>query len=177
MRKSSWVLLGAAALAGGLYEAAFVSAAPFPFYYIRPVLPLCVMLFMLNRRPAAYLTAALAGIVLDLLLAAGDGWIMVRWLLVLLVVDTLSESVTTNRSLYSALALVVLARVLDRLVWQVTSWLSFYVIRQHVPVESWRSLIGVLVVDAIITALVFVSVTFFTKRFVISINPRKERYE
>ncbi|MDD5438413.1 MAG: hypothetical protein PHC70_04710 [Patescibacteria group bacterium] len=177
MRKSSWALLGVAALAGGLYEAAFVPAAPFPFYYIRPVLPICVMLFMLNRRSAAYATAVLSGLVLDLLSAAGDGWIIVRWLLVLLVVDALSESVTTNRSLYSALALVVLARVLDRVLWQTTSWLSFYVIKQPVPVESWKSLVGVLIVDAIITTLVFVSVTFFTKRFVISVNPRRERYE
>lgn len=177
MRKSSWVLLGAAALAGGIYEATFLGSAPFPFYYIRPVLPLCVMLFMLNRRSAAYVTAFLAGSVIDLLSATASGWVIGRWLIVLLVVDVLSERVTTNRSLYAAMALVVMARVLDRVLWQLLSWVSFYIIRQPIPIDSWRSLVGILMVDMLITILVFVSVTFFTRRFVISVNPRKERYE
>jgi cell shape-determining protein MreD len=177
MRKSSWALLGVSAIAGGLYEAAFLPSAPFPFEYIRPVLPFCVMLFMLNRRPAAYVTAFLAGMTIDLLAAAGNGWVIIRWLIVLFVVDSLSERVTTNRSLYAALALVIMARLLDRALWQVIAWLSYYIVKQPIPVESWSNLLGILVVDAFITALIFVSITFFTKRFVISINPRKERYE
>lgn len=177
MRKSSWALLGFSALAGGVYESAFLGSAPFPFYYIHPVLPICVMLFMLNRRPAAYVTAYLAGCVIDLMSATSTGWVIGRWLIILLIVDVLSERVTTNRSLYAAVALVVLARVLDRVLWQLSAWANFYVIRQSVPIDRWESLIGVLLIDVMIACIVFMSVTFFTKRFVISIDPRKERYE
>lgn len=177
MRKSSWALLGVAALAAGVYESAFVSSAPWPVYFFRPVLPACVMLFLLNRRTAAYVTAALAGGVISLLSAAPSGWILGRWMIVLLIIDVLSERVATNRSLYAALALVVVARVFDRLLWQIFSWFSLVILHQASPIESWAHLLWVTSVDMLLAALVFIAITLFTKRFVIAINPRKERYE
>ncbi|MDD2785762.1 MAG: hypothetical protein PHS79_02595 [Patescibacteria group bacterium] len=177
MRKSSWALLCVAAVIGGLYESSFLGSAPDMLDYIKPILPVCVMLFMLNRKSGAYIVAVLSGVVIDMLSPLPGGWTMMRWLVVLLFVDLLSEKITTNRSLYSAVALAVSARILDRVISQLMSWIYPILSGQPLAFEPWARLPGVLIADALIVALIFVSVTIFTKRFVIAVEARRERYE
>ena len=177
MRKSSWVLLGVATLATGIYESAFLGSAPFPFYLLHPILPACVLLLMLNKRLPAYLAVGVAGTLVDLLSAAPAGWVTIRWLCVLLVVDLLSESVATNRSLYAAMALVGSARLLDRVLGQIISWFALIFLHQTIILGSWTAWLGSAIVDQACTAMVFILITLFTKRFVIAINPRQVRYE
>jgi len=145
--------------------------------YIKPILPVCVMLFMLNRKPGAYIVAVLSGVVIDMLSPLQSGWTMMRWFVVLLIVDLLSEKITTNRSLYSAVALALAARVMDRIISQIMSWVYPILSGQTLAFEPWHRLPGVLISDALIVALIFVGVTIFTKRFVIAVEARKERYE
>lgn len=177
MRKSSWVILSAAAVLGGIYESSFLGSAPDILGYVKPILPVCVMLFLLNRKPGAYVAAVLSGVVIGSLSPLPSGWIMMRWLMVLLVIDALSEKVATNRSLYSAIALALTARLLDRILCQLLEWVYPILSGRNFAFEPWHRLPGILISDALIVALIFVGVTIFTKRFVIAVEPRKERYE
>lgn len=177
MRKSSWALVCAAALAEGIYESSFIGSAPGIFSYFRPMLPISVMLFLLNRRPAAYAAAIISGLAIDLLSASGAGWHLARYLLVMLAVDVIAVRITTNRSLYSAMALVVLARLTDRIIWQFLTWAYLFLSRQALKAVEWSSLPLTLGFDMLVAAIIFIGVTVFTKRFVISVAARKERYE
>ncbi|HPN14924.1 MAG TPA: hypothetical protein PLF71_02305 [bacterium] len=177
MRRSSWVIVIISAILAGVYESGFIGSAPSVFAYIRPVVPVGVLFLLLNKRPAAYTLAVIAGLIIDLMSATSAGFVTGRWLLVFLLVDLLASRVTTNRSLYASMALVAAARLLDRTLWQLLSWFGTYVLNGAYYLEPWSRLLGVFVFDIIFTTLVFVSITLFTKRFVISVNAYKGRYE
>jgi len=177
MRKSSWAILAAASVAAGIYESAFLGSAPFPFYYLHPVLPCCVLFFLLNRRLAAYATAGLSGAVIDLMSAGSPGLVTVRWLCVMLMIDLLAEGVATNRSLYASMLLVGAARLADRVLWLMVTWSLHFLFRLDLAMESWTRFLGILGVDLALTALFFVAISLFTKRFVISVSQRHTRYE
>jgi len=177
MRRSSWAILGAASVAAGIYESAFLGSAPFPFCYLHPVLPCCVLFFLLNRRAAAYATAGLSGAVMDLMSAGPPGLVTVRWLCIMLMIDLLAEGVATNRSLYASMLLVGAARLADRVLWLMAAWSLHFLFRLDPVLESWARFLGILSVDLILTATFFVLISLFTKRFVISVSPRRTRYE
>lgn len=177
MRRSSWVIVILSAVLAGIYESGFIGSAPPIFVYIRPVVPICVLFLLLDKRPAAYAMAVISGFIIDLMSATSAGFVTGRWLLALLIVDLLASRVTTNRSLYASMALVVVARLLDRILWQILSWFGTYVLNGVYYLEPWYRLLGVFVFDVIFTTLVFISITLFTKRFVISVNAYKGRYE
>lgn len=177
MRKSSWAIVILSSVVAGIYESGFIGSAPPVFAFIRPIIPICVLFFLLNKRPAAYAMGAISGFIIDLMSATSAGFVTGRWLVSLLLVDLLASKVTTNRSLYASIALVVIARLLDRTLWQLLAWFGTYVLNGTYYLEPWSRLLGVFVFDMLFTTLVFVSITLFTKRFVISVNAYKGRYE
>ncbi len=178
MRPSSWALVCGTALAYGIYESAFAASVPAPFNYFKPLPAILVLMIMLNRYSAAYLTAALAGMAADLTAAGPSGNLFVRWLLMVCVIDFFSENLVTNRSLFGAVMLVSAATVAD----------GFMVVFGGLVLErllhvSWYSgditaWIMSYVLDLVFVSISFVGLTMFTRRFLVTVSAaRPAKYE
>jgi len=163
-------------MAGGLYEAAFVGTAPFPVSAIKPVFPACIIFILLNRHKAAYVTMAIGGTIVSLLSPVDTGFLLARWLIVLVCVDAIAERVMTNRSLYAALILVAFARILDSLLIDAVSFMGHYLLERNIYGLPWSMIAETLVADAAIVGLVFVVITLFTRRFLVSVKTADNRY-
>lgn len=178
MRPSSWVLLCGAALGYGIYESSFASAAPAPLSYIRPLPAFLVLLVLLNRQKAAYVAAGLAGMTADLLAAGPPGYVFVRWLLAVCVIDALSETVVTNRSLFAAAILVTAARLSDGILILMGMVFFDWVLRMPWDAGSLTAWLGSYFFDLVAVTAMFVVLTMFTRRFLVTVNAaRPTTYE
>jgi len=163
-------------MVGGLYEGAFIGTAPFPLSVVRPVFPACIILILLNRHRAAYVTMAIAGATVDLLSPVDTGFLLARWLVALVCVDAIAETVMTNRSLYAALILVAVARILDSILVGGTAFVGRYLFERNIMGLPWYMTAETLVADAVIAGLVFVAIALFTRRFLVAVKAGDNRY-
>jgi len=177
MRISSWIMVGAAGVVCGLYETSFAGSAPWPWMFVRLILPVAVMLLLLNRQSVAYVFLALSGITVDLISATNSDFAILRFMLVILIIDTLSELVTTNRSLYAAMILIAAARLINYFLLYLIYYLGGLLSISGLTYESFFQMIYALAFDLIITALLFIGFTLFTRRFLIPIPPVINRYD
>ena len=177
MRLSSWFLVGGSALAAGLIESSFAGSAPFPLSYIRPLLPVVVLLILLNRPQAGFVAAGIAGVISDLLKTDSSAFAVARWLFIAFIADYIAEKVMTNRSLQAAWILTLVARFMDFLLLVFAYWISPIVLRRSIYIESWKDYLFISLFDLIIVTLLFVGFTIFTKRFLVSVPLTKNRYE
>jgi len=125
---------------------------------------------MLNRPNGAYVAAALAGSAVDLLTAGPGSLAAVRWLLAVTAVDALSETVLTNRSLFSAVVLVTVCRGVDVAAASVVSLVGEFILKRSgmsLGIGAW---LGAYVFDLVFTCLLFLAFTVFTRRFLVTVS-------
>ena len=170
MRFSSWALLVGAAGAGALYESIFLGSAPFPLAVIKPIFTIVVILLILNRSNAAYVVAGVAGVLVDIKSPLPTGFAGVRWLLVVICLDAILERTMTNRSLYSAVLLVLCARCLDRILLTIISWFSGAFLNAPIAMDTWKTFFLTVGSDMVITALCFLGIFLFTRRFMTTVS-------
>lgn len=176
MRTSSWIGLGLAAVTAGFYESSLLSSAPFPLNIIKPIFPACIMMMLLNRPTAAYVGVAIAGLIADLLAPVPLGFAAARWLIVLVCADAISERVMTNRSMYAAAILVASARLLDAVLAEAGAFVSKHILERTVAAVAWPMLWQTVAADILMTGMVFLGVTVFTRRFLVSVRSDGSRY-
>ena len=176
MRISSYVAVTGAALVLGYYEGSMLGSLPGYFIFFRPILPVLVLFFLLNRPQAAYIVAGTAGLVVDLMAAMPSGFITARWLLIALIIDFVQEYAITNRSLYGAWILVFGARIFETLFILITFVLSSYVLGRLFIMEPIGLQVIIGLTDLLIITILFLSVSLLTKRFLTFVPFEKGRY-
>lgn len=169
MRASSWAMLVAGSVAGGVLESTLLAALPLPLNLFKPVIPCLVMLVLLNRPKPALVSACIAGVCMDLLSATSAGFASARLLLILIIVDYLAERVATNRSLFSAIALAFLAGILNWLFFSISAAIG-RAFETQIFMEPWSYYLGSAILGSVMSAILFLVFTLFTKRFLISIK-------
>ncbi len=176
MRTSSYIAITGVALALGYYEGSMLGSLPGYFIFFRPVLPFLILCFLLKRPQAAYLTAGVSGAVVDLITSTPSGFIMARWLLIAFLIDVVQEYIITNRSLYGAWMLVVIARAFEGLLLLITFAISNYILGRLFITEPVALQILIICTDLIIISVLFLSTSLLTKRFLTFIPFEKGRY-
>jgi len=176
MRISSYAAVSVAALAAGLYEGSMVGSMPAVFAYIHPVLPVLIMFFLVKRPQAAYLTAGIAGLTVDLISAMPTGFTMARWLIAAFCIDLVSEHVITNRSLYGSWALVLIARLSEIALLGLTYVFFIFVLERELVLHDYRVYIYTVFIDMLMVSLLFLTTSLLTKRFLTFVPFVKGRY-
>ncbi len=163
-------------MALGYYEASMLGSLPGYFIFFRPTIPFLVFCFLLKRPQAAYLTAAVSGIVVDLIAATPSGFITARWLLAALIIDMVQEYAITNKSLYGSWLLVLTARLFDGLMIILTYIIFNYLMGRLFITEPAVFMIPIVLIDLFTISVLFLAVTLLTKRFLTFIPFEKGRY-
>jgi hypothetical protein len=176
MRSTSYAVISAVALGAGLYEGSIAGSLPEIFTYVHPVLPLLVIFFLVKRPQAAYLTAGIAGLTVDLISPIPTGFAMARWLVAAYCIDLVSEHVITNRSLYGAWALAIVARMAEMMILGLTYIFFIYILERSLIMQSYKIYLYSILLDLVIVSLMFLTTSLFTKRFLTFIPFIKGRY-
>ncbi|MDF1496949.1 MAG: hypothetical protein P1P90_02720 [Patescibacteria group bacterium] len=176
MRISSYAAVTGIAVMIGVYEGSMVGSLPVIFTYLHPVLPMLVMFFLLKRPQAAYITAGVSGVVVDLISATPTGFATARWLLVAFVIDLIAENIITNRSMYGSWVLVFLARLSELLIIFITYFFYKYLLERIFILQNYDVYFYSIVIDLVLTSVLFLGTTLFTKRFLTFIPFMKGRY-
>ena len=176
MRTTSYIAVGGLAVGLGLFEGSMIGSLPHIFIFIHPILPFLVLFLLLKRPQAAYITAAVSGMVVDLISSTPSGFAMARWLVVAFVLDLVAENVITNRSIYGAWILVILARVVELVILGVTLVFYEFILERVFILHEMSSYLYVGVVDLIVITTLFLLISVFTKRFLTFIPFIKGRY-
>ncbi|MFZ2803892.1 MAG: hypothetical protein WA001_01590 [Patescibacteria group bacterium] len=160
------LLLIVLGLLAGLFEATTSTLLPSPFSALRPIIPVIVGFIVLQRPESAYAFAVSAGAAMDLFTVGPSTLAFVRLLLIAFAIAVVAERVLTNHSLYAAMALTVLARILD--------WVWLFGVQAIVHLEGvarafvpgWQAALTVLAFDAMIIVVAFIVNHVVFKRFV-----------
>lgn len=177
MTLKSWIFVVAAAIFLGLAEATFISFLPFPWRSVRPILPLAVLLVILGKPKGALVYGALAGFVLDIFSPAAGVFSLGRFVLVISAVYALAETVLTNRSVYATAALVMFARLLDRLWVESAHFLGARLLHYDIRIESLSLFLATLFWDIVQVSAAFVFLVLFTRRFMVTVAKPHRFYD
>jgi len=160
----------------GLYESTFATFATGVAAWVLPILPIVVLLVVRERMEAALLISGSAGIVLDLIATGGVGFAYARLLLITLLVVFLARTVLTNQSVYTALALMLVARICDRLWLFLLSWSRGWMPLADLTAATWRIVWRVTVADLCLIAGAFILLALVSRRFVVDRGLGSRRY-
>lgn len=174
MSPQRWVLLVLFAIGIGLVEATFVTLLPSPWREIRPVLEVSVLLVVVNKPKAALVFAGIAGLMLDVFRVDGPTFVFGRLIIVTSVVSLLAHALLTNRSVYATAALVIFARVFDRVLAGIHAFFGNIFLESGIRVDSIRSFFTTVAWDIALLSACFVLLAMFTRRFLVTV-PRTTR--
>jgi cell shape-determining protein MreD len=177
MTPRAWIIAVCSALFAALLEASFMPFLPPPWREIRPVMQLIVLLIIVNRPRGALAAAAIAGFVLDIFQVENGAFAFGRFILIAALLLLISESTLTNRSVYATAALILAARLFDRVWMVIASFLGGVLFRTDIRIESWTSFGTTLLWDIGLISVAFICLALFTRRFLITINRSKRRYD
>lgn len=148
----------------GLWEAGVSPFLPGVFS-IHPLLPVLVLFVIASGRSRSLAAAFAGGVMIDLFQPGFSDAAFLRYVLVVLLLDVISRHWLTNRSIYSAAALVLAGRFMER----ISAWLigvlfqvlDFTPYAWSVGARGWIPYFW----DAAIVALGFLGIAILTKRF------------
>ncbi|MFA5185328.1 MAG: hypothetical protein WC551_02485 [Patescibacteria group bacterium] len=170
MQASKIALVAGSGIAFGLYEGVFNTFLGGWFSWFHPVLALTVFFVALERRNYALLFCGTAGLVMDAFAINTPTLAVWRLLLAAAAMSVVSEKVLTNRSLYSAAALVVLGRAVDfGGLFAEEKFLALRGIRADL-VPAWSEALGIVAWDVVLTVGLFVFGMFILRRY---LRPRR----
>lgn len=176
MTRTKWIVIIFAAVFAGLFQATFFSLLPQPYREIQPVLILCVLGVALNRSDAALVFAVISGLMIDLFTVGGGFLAFAEQAIVISAITTIADKVLTNRSVYSAAALLLSARFMSYVWFSSMSFFSRLLFKTQIMVQPIHSLLVTMLWDAVLMSAIFMMLAFFTRRFLVSIA-RFDTYE
>jgi len=146
------------------------------FSFVLPLIPVAVLLVMHERMLQAIVVSGVASIVLDIFIPESPSFATARLVCIVLFVVFLAQALFTNHSVYVALALTFLARILDRIWLAGLSWWRGWMSIGDVVNTTWMDARWIFVSDACLVGIVFALTTFLLKRFMIGRLPDAQRY-
>ena len=159
------IFAGLLGMSAGLWE---VAVRPFltPAWMFRPLLPLVIILLIASRRQRALAAAIGGALLIDLYAMPGFDFALLRWIVLVFLLDALIRRILTHRSLYAAVSLVLVGRMLERssawIMGNISVWIGWSDVRWSWNGWWWVPYLW----DIGIVTVVFFCLTFFTKRFV-----------
>lgn len=169
MKIRKWTIIILGAIFCGLMEGTFLTLLPSPWREVRPILEVAILLIVINRPREAVVFSTLAGFILDTFSVGTSTFAMSRLPIVIGIILLIAQSWFTNRSVYAAAALVLGARLLDRL-WLWAAYIfGTHVFTWNVRLEPTASFVTTLIWDSILVSLMFVGLALFTRRFLVTI--------
>ncbi|MEK7655844.1 MAG: hypothetical protein AAB386_04155 [Patescibacteria group bacterium] len=165
MTKKRWTLVIAVSIIIGLAQVCFFSLLPTPWREFLPVLPIAAIFLILNRPTAALVFAGTGGFIVDLFSPGVSKFAVAEYLLIIIALAFILESVLTNRSVYVMATLVIIARTLSA-IWEIVaafaSNLLFKTVFQTVSVQAFFISCAW---DVFSVAVLFFIIARFTRRF------------
>ncbi len=160
-----WLMTITVGLMAGFWEVSVTPFMPSELAWY-PLLPIAVLLLVSSKRARAFAALAAGGMILDAYRWAQIDVATLRLVLVLLILDAVSNRLLTNRSVYASVVLVWIGRLIDwvgaYLLSLIGTWIDPTKYPWHLPVDAW----WVLILDAGSVALGFLLIAGFTRRFV-----------
>ncbi|MEO5927295.1 MAG: hypothetical protein ABIO72_01200 [Patescibacteria group bacterium] len=175
MSLRGWIIVVLAAIVSALLEACFLPFLPAPWRDIRPILELAVLFVVLSSPRGALVFAGIAGILVDLFRVDAGTFAFGRYITVVVVMILLSQTVLTNRSVYATGALVIAARLVDRLWLSLVHFFGTSLFRLDIRVEPLLSFGTTILWDIGLMTAAFILLALFTRRFLVTIT-RHSRY-
>ncbi len=120
--------------------------------------------------------AGASGVVVDLISSTPSGFATARWLVVAFCIDLFADNIITNKSMYGAWILVILARCVEFVILGGTFVFYEFVLERAFITYSINNYLVTLLVDFGLITLLFLGTTVFTKRFLTFIPFIKGRY-
>lgn len=169
---SRWFLAALLGLFVGLWEIAVLPFLP-AIFGLKPIIPVLVLLLVGSGRAKAFVTAIATGLVVDIFSVVVFDVSTIRLVGIVFFLDFLAQRLLTNRSLYTALALVLIGRSADF----ATSWLfSFFDSWISSVPFSWSGGANLWMTvgwDLLTVGIGFFLIAAFTKRFVTFVHRTK----
>ncbi len=137
--------------------------APFAF---RPILPLAVILLVSSSRGKAFAAALAGAAFLDAYGWSPADMYMLRYIIILFVLDLAAERLLTNRSVYAASAMALAARILDLITAAFVGTVGYFIGFSTEPWHIPSHILWTCLWDMGITAAAFLIIASLTKRFV-----------
>lgn len=154
-------------IVAGLFEATAATFFKGMPSFVHPIVPLLAYLVVVDRPTSALFLGASAGIIIDVLAPEHPTFALGRYLLIAVIIALAARRLFTNQSLYAALALTLIARVLD-VCWQIVArWLTGRFPFSLTAAAAWHDAWRVAVTDVLLVGAGFVVGAFVVKRFVV----------
>lgn len=158
-----FLLAAVLGVAAGLWEA---GAQPFlpPWASIEPLLIGTVLFLVLSSRSRALTFVIPGALILEAYRLFAFDLPLLRWIMIVFILDAVAQQFLTNRSVYATVSLAVFARILDwASAWGLAligRWLDFSPYGWTLP-EGWLWTLGW---DVLLVALGFLAVAAFGRR-------------
>jgi hypothetical protein len=175
MSPRGWIVVVLSAIVAAFLEACFLPFLPAPWRDIRPILELAALFVVLSSPRGALVFAGIAGILVDLFRIDAGTFAFGRYIVVILLMILLSQTVLTNRSVYATGALVILARLADRVWLMLVQTIGTSLFRLDIRIEPFRSFLTTVAWDIGLMTVAFIALAFFTRRFLVTVS-RNTRY-
>jgi hypothetical protein len=151
----------------GAFEVAFRSFQAPPLSYWFPLFPLAVFCYFKGKSIPALLLLIGGGFVWDLFPLGGTSFAVGGYLLLALGLHFIAKNVITNQSVYSAVALCLVARLLSWIASLALSFAGRILLSHSMLAIEWTTLWHIFVWDSLFLAvLFFVDAYIFAQLFV-----------
>lgn len=165
---------GLLGLMAGIWEVAVRPFVSTPWTF-RPLLPLVVILLVASRRSRALAAAIGGAVIIDLYALPVFDFALVRWVFLVFLLNFLIHRVLTHRSLYAAVTLAVVGRLVERVsAWilgKVMIWIGASDFSWSGDAVWWIPFVW----DIGFVAALFLILAFLTQRFLTFIHGPQER--
>jgi hypothetical protein len=175
MSPRGWIIVVLAAIGSALLETCFLPFLPAPWRDIHPILELAALFVVLSSPRGALVFAGIAGIIVDLFRVDAGTFAFGRYIIVTILMIVLSQTVLTNRSVYATGALVIAARLADRLWLSLVQLIGTSLFRLDIRIEPLISFGTTVLWDIGLMTVAFIALALFTRRFLVTIS-RHSRY-
>lgn len=175
MSPRGWILVVLSAITAALFESCFAPFLPSPWHEIRPILEFAALFVVLSSPRGALVFAGISGLLVDLFRVDAGTFALGRYIVVVLVMILLSQTVLTNRSVYATAALIITARLADRLWLLVARFIGTSVLRLDIQIEPLRAFLTSIAWDIGLMTVAFIALAIFTRRFLVTVS-RSQRY-
>lgn len=158
-----WIRVALIALLIGCFEVAVRPFVPWLVFFY-PLLPVLVLTLLGSRFSRAVVLGTIGGLFLDLFFLDQLDYAVLRFPVVVCILAYVSGKWLTNRSLYTALALTIFGRVIER----IFAWCIALIIR-GTGEGVWHGIAPVFSFDLLTVTVGFIILAVWTSRFLTAI--------
>jgi cell shape-determining protein MreD len=166
-----WLAVAFLALLAAVIEVAAVPFLP-SWLAVRPLVAFLVLCVIGSPKPRGVVAAVLGGLVVDAFSYARFDAATFRLVLLVFLIDLVARHWLTNRSLYAALAMAVLARCADWVMGWLVAESAYALTAVAYPPVFWRDPLQTLAWDVALVGVGFLALALFSGRFSLTAIPK-----